>query len=106
MSIKIGINAPKFASKNDLNFFVGTKVAALRKALRDVYDARQLLAQYSTADLNAVGFTSTPDDEVGYLLGSLKCGSSLYQLSKNTTPEVAAPHDYDLEMRYAAATDN
>ncbi len=109
MAIKIGLNAPKFANKAALDAYAGQIVADLRRTLRRAHEFKQLLDQFSGADLVAIGYadgTNNTPNEVGYLKGGVQCACDVYLLANNQAPTTPAPHDYDAEMRYVAGTEN
>src|SRR4051795_13076117 len=91
MAIKIGNNAAVLASKSSIDSALGQKVAAVRRALRDLADFKQLLDQVDNAYLEGLGYDGGNDGnggEVNYVRSILAGGKRLYDVSQGVTPEV------------------
>jgi hypothetical protein len=109
MAIKIGINAARFANKAALDFYVGTKVANLLKALREVHDAKLTVDQLANSDLVNIGYDGGGDGngaEVAYLKGGLARANDLYLISKGQAPGQAPTYNYDGDLRYIAGSES
>ena len=103
--IKIGQNAGIFANKAALDFYIGPRVAAVRKALRELADAKLLVDQLSNPELVTLGYDGGGDgnsNEVNYLRTALLAGDRLDKVRRGIDPLIALPHDFDAELRYAA----
>jgi hypothetical protein len=104
--LSIGLNSQILASKTNVNNAVGTKVANLLRAIRELNDLKQMFAQYTDAELKALGFgdgTEGTDNEIGYgIRDPLLCGEDLFKLLHGQTPTMAANTDYSAKLAYVA----
>jgi hypothetical protein len=105
--ISIGQNDSILSSKGNINFAVGQKIAALRKALREANELYGLISQLSDADLVALSFgdgnNGTPN-EIGYLRSALADAGQLYVIYSGGSTERTLPFDFRASMAYVAAT--
>jgi hypothetical protein len=104
--LSIGLNSQILSSKTAVNSAVGTKVANLLRAIRELNDLKQMFEQYTDAELKALGFgdgTEGTDNEIGYGIRTpLLAGEDLYKILNGQTPTAAQPTNYAQQCGYVA----
>jgi hypothetical protein len=104
--LSIGLNAQILSSKTAVNNAIGTKVANVLRAIRELNDLKQMFAQYTDAELAALSFgngENGTDNEIGYgIRDPLLAGEDLFKLLHGQTPTMAANTDYAAKLAYVA----
>jgi hypothetical protein len=103
---KIGTNANIMANRGTLDSVLGQRVAALKRALRDLADMKALLDQYADAELLAMNYTNGTGgtaDEVGYIRSALADAAELAKVFNGQATARALPYNFDSAMKYVAA---
>lgn len=104
--LTIGNNAQILSSKASVNATIGQRVAALRKAARELDELKKMMDQFSDAQLVSLGFgdgNNGTDNEVSYgIRDPLNAGADIYAVLNGAAITTALPHDYDAQLRYVA----
>jgi hypothetical protein len=106
MAIKIGTNAAILASATALNNAAGQKIAALRRALRDVHDFQFLLGQLTDEDIKLLSFgdgTAGTSNDIESLRKAFSVADDLYTVSVGGKKSQEDGFDYDGAFRLLAA---
>jgi hypothetical protein len=113
-AVKIGSNGPILQTRQNLDFYVGVKITALKVALREAHNAKLLVDQVVNADLLALGYgdgNNGTANEIGYLRAALAACQDLdlLRLGQQTTQapatNAANGYVYENDLKYACQSE-
>lgn len=113
-AVKIGANGPILSTRQNLDFYVGAKITALKVALREAHNAKLLVDQIVQADLVALGYgdgTGGTANETGYLRAALAACQDLdnlrfgLQTAQAPATNAAGGYVYENDLKYACQSE-